>query len=288
MSARAQMQVESASHAPHSFASARRSLSRGGCRCGGSAGLSGGCAECDNERQTSQHHAAHRPETPVGPARAPWDARLQDRTPEHVARTFDGPPHGHSFGAVRVSAPSEIYDFAGRTVPLMLFDGKPGKKQEPAKKTEAEPAKKARRGEGCYEKCGGAELGSAECALSPDGFPTDKVVTENKETNPCTRPCVETHEGSHVKDMNPICKQVHACLKGAGKDIKKQNVCLDAFEAKLSGIGKADTECKAYKAEEKCLNERKSKPECKTKDGQARWTEQLNRTKCYRACFCGE
>jgi hypothetical protein len=192
---------------------------------------------------------------------------------------------------VRVAAPAEAYGSAGRAARVEFFDGPPQQKQAPAKEPAKKPSTQGQaRSQECGDKCGGAELGSVECALNSEGLPTDKVEKVVRETDPCIRPCVETHEDVHVKDVEPICKQVHGCLKQAGKDIKKQDKCLDTYQEDLlkKVAGSTGTECKAYQAEEQCLLKRKSKPECKTKDGQARWTEQLERTKCYRDCFCAK
>ncbi|MGB9175168.1 MAG: hypothetical protein WCB46_00335 [Methanoregula sp.] len=53
------------------------------------------------------------------------------------------------------------------------------------------------------------EQGSVECKLDEKtGLPTDKVQKAVREKDPCTRPCVDTHEDVHVKDFEPNCRQV--------------------------------------------------------------------------------
>jgi hypothetical protein len=167
---------------------------------------------------------------------------------------------------------------------------RPAKKPRPS----AKPAKKAstkgvaRQGE-CGEKCGGGELGSVECELNLEtGMPTDKVSKEIREKDPCIRPCVDAHETVHVKDIEPICKRVHKCLGEAAGDRKKEDKCLDTYQAESYAkiAGAAGTECLAYKAEEQCMKKREAEPECKTKAGRARWTAHVARTKCYQDCYC--
>lgn len=142
----------------------------------------------------------------------------------------------------------------------------------------------------CGKKCGGGELGSVECDLNEMGMPTNKVNKVINETNPCLRPCVDAHENVHVKDFEPICKQVHECLATAGEDITKQDKCLDKYQADALGriAGQAGTECAAYKAEEACMKKRESEAACQTADGQARWSKHMTRTKCYQDCYCGK
>ncbi|HEU4985396.1 MAG TPA: hypothetical protein VFT58_07120, partial [Nitrososphaera sp.] len=166
----------------------------------------------------------------------------------------------------------------------------PAKKPRPSAKPAKKPSTKgiARQGE-CGEKCGGGELGSVECELDlQTGMPTDKVSKEIREKDPCIRPCVDAHETVHVKDIEPICKRVHKCLGEAAGDRKKEDKCLDAYQAESYAkiAGAAGTECLAYKAEEQCMKKREAEPECKTKEGRARWTAHVARTKCYQDCYC--
>ena len=130
------------------------------------------------------------------------------------------------------------------------------------------------------------ELGSFECLMDPSsGLPTDKIAIEIRETDPCIRPCVEIHESSHARDLKSVCSNVHSCLKKAGKDESKKDRCLDIYEEDLYAKTVA-SECKAYTEEEKCMDKRQSRPECKTEKGKSHWTEHSKIMKCYKKCFC--
>ena len=76
-----------------------------------------------------------------------------------------------------------------------------------------------------------------------------------------------------------------ARLKKAGKNESKKDRCLEIYEEVWSGKVVA-TECKAYTEEEKCMDKRKSRPECKTEEGKSRWTDQSKIMKCYKKRFC--
>jgi hypothetical protein len=170
----------------------------------------------------------------------------------------------------------------------MHHDLKEGKKAAPASKPTQSASTKGQKGrEACDEKCGKAgPFGSTECEISlKTGLPTGKVTKEIFDKNPCTRPCVEVHESTHAKNIMPICKDVHKCLDKVGGDTNKQDKCLDNYESDLRAIIPS-TECEAYKAEEKCLEKRKTKPECVTTDGKNRWNTQMDMVKCYKDCFC--
>jgi hypothetical protein len=198
-------------------------------------------------------------------------------------RAFIEPHFGHDFSQVRVQTEPETRGsrqganepvHPART-PIILGEG-------PATKGAARQAE-------CGKKCGGGELGSVECKLDEkSGLPTDKVQKEIREKDPCTRPCVDTHEEVHVKDFAPICRQVHQCLREARGDTKKTDKCLDTYEAdSLAKIAGAEgTECNAYRAEKECMTKREPVMECKTKEGRSRWTAHLARTKCYEECYC--
>ena len=75
------------------------------------------------------------------------------------------------------------------------------------------------------------------------------------------------------------------CLDKAGKNIKKQDICLDKYEYDSYAIAPI-TECNAYKASIKCLEERKSADSCVTKKGRIQWKKQMSLEKCYKNCFC--
>ena len=156
-----------------------------------------------------------------------------------------------------------------------FFDGKPTKE----KRTNREP---------CDNKCGtsAGELGSTECELDlKSGLLTGKVSKEVKDKNSCTQPCVEVHEEAHAKKIAPTCSATKKCLDAAGGDFKKQDKCLDKFQADMKDLT-FSTECAAYTAEEKCLRERAKKAECKSTDGKERWDQQMKMVKCYKGCFC--
>lgn len=164
-----------------------------------------------------------------------------------------------------------------------FFEGKPKK----GEKKKPEPDKPPSR-ELCDNKCGISvgELGNTECELDlKSGLLTGKVTKEVFDKNPCTRPCVEVHEDAHAKKIAPICTAAKKCLDTAGGDFKKQDKCLDKFEADMSALT-FSTECAAYTAQEKCLSKRATKAECKSTDGKKRWDEQMKMVKCYKGCFC--
>lgn len=163
-----------------------------------------------------------------------------------------------------------------------LFDGKPkagNKKPDPAKS----PSRDV-----CDNKCGtnAGSFGGTECELDDKtGFPTGKILVEVTDTNPCTRPCVELHEGVHEKKFKSICPVTKKCLDAAGADEKKQDKCIDKHDA-AQKAAVFPTECAAYTAEIECLKKREKKAECKTKEGKKRFDQQMKMTKCYKSCFC--
>ena len=129
-------------------------------------------------------------------------------------------------------------------------------------------------------------VGRGECELDlKSGLLTGKVTKEVFDKNPCTRPCVEVHEGVHAKKIAPICTAAKKCLDAAGGDFKKQDKCLDKFQVDMNALT-FSTECAAYTAEEECLSKRGGKAECKSTDGKKRWDEQMKMVKCYKGCFC--
>jgi hypothetical protein len=204
------------------------------------------------------------------------------RSPVDLHRNSSGPPAAMP----RVQVP------LGDRQIQQFFDGgaKEEKKTPETKKAEtkkSEPKKPPSR-ESCDNKCGtaGGPYGNTECELDlKSGLLTGKVTQEVFDRNPCTRPCVEVHEGVHAKKIAPICAAAKKCLDAAGGDDKKQSKCLDTSEADLHALT-FSTECAAYAAEEECLSKRAKEAECKSADGKKRWDEQMNMVKCYKGCFC--
>lgn len=164
-----------------------------------------------------------------------------------------------------------------------LFDGKPPKGGEKRPAPQKPPSR-----EPCDKKCGtsGGPYGNTECELDlTSGLLTGKVTQEVFDKNPCTRPCVDVHEGVHAKRIAPVCAAAKRCLDAAGNDSKKQDTCLDKFDTDMNALT-FGTECAAYTAEEECLSKRAGKAECKSADGKQRWDEQMKMVKCYKGCFC--
>jgi hypothetical protein len=207
---------------------------------------------------------------------------------------------GHDFSKMPVfhSSPAGLHDnSSGRHTEMLrvrsllenrqvrgFFDGKPKKKESENKPGPGKPPSR----EACDTKCGtsGGPYGNTECELDlKSGLLTGKVTKEIFDKNPCTRPCVEVHEGVHAKTIAPICSATKKCLDAAGGDFKKQDKCLDKYQADLNALT-FSTECAAYRAEEDCLGKSAGKAECKSTDGKKRWDEQTRRVKCYKDCFC--
>lgn len=138
----------------------------------------------------------------------------------------------------------------------------------------------------CHRRCGPllGSHGETECDME-QGNPTGKVRVDVTDTDPCTRPCVETHDESHFKHMTPVCCELHTCIKTAGQDYDAQDKCYETFQTRvyttLPGL-----ECAAYKVEAECMRERQSQSECASKETQARRVSRLRGVECYRDCFC--
>jgi len=197
----------------------------------------------------------------------------------------------HECAACNAGLPCTDCGAARQGSEFQLHDGKAKPAKQPPRNDAATPEKKAQQHQqACYDKCGGTERGSIECKLGADGLPTAELDTTIRETDPCTRPCVEKHEAIHASDIAPVCRAVADCLKKAGNDRGKQGRCLDVYEANLYAMvaGSAGTECKAYGAELDCLNARKGVKECKDGDGPKRWAKSVERTGCYQDCFCAK
>jgi hypothetical protein len=194
-------------------------------------------------------------------------------------------------------SPAVLHDNSSGSPPAMLraqvllgkrqfqqfFEGKPKKGGKKKPELDKPPSREL-----CDNKCGISvgELGNTECELDyKSGLLTGKVTKEVVDKNPCTLPCVEVHEDAHAKKIAPICTAAKKCLDAAGGDFKKQDKCLDKFQADMSALT-FSTECAAYTAEEKCLSKKAKKAECKSTDGKKRWDEQMKMVKCYKGCFC--
>ena len=172
-----------------------------------------------------------------------------------------------------------------------LFDGKSrgGDTKPETTKSEkkTEPKQPSDRGP-CDVKCGTSQgpFGNTECELDlTSGLLTGRVTKEVFDKNPCTKPCVEVHEGVHEKKIAPICTATKKCLDAAGHNDEKQSKCLDTFEADMNALT-FGTECAAYTAEEACLRPRPKNSECKSAEGKKRWDEQMKMVTCYKECFC--
>ncbi len=202
---------------------------------------------------------------------------------------FQNPRFGHDFVQVRV-----LSGFANGALTGRQADGPPVKvPAAPAAAKRAAPTstKGTTRQEECGTKCGGRTLGNTECEINlQTGLPTGKVTKQIFEKDPCIGPCVDVHETVHATDGAPTCKAVRVCLDKAGKGGKKEDACLDKFQADVLAkiAGAAGTECRAYGAEERCLTARKAETACKGKEAQSRVASDLTRVKCYKKCFCSD
>lgn len=218
------------------------------------------------------------------------EARSSTNEVTRFAHDFSQIPVFHKSAAVlhdnSSGAPAEMLRaqvLLGKQQFQHFFEGKPKK----GEKKKPEPKKPPSR-EPCDNKCGISvgELGNTECELDlKSGLLTGKVTKEVFDKSPCTRPCVEVHEDDHAKLIAPVCTAAKKCLDTAGGDFKKQDKCLDKFQADMNALT-FRSECAAYTAEEKCLSKRAKKAECKSTDGKKRWDEQMKMVKCYKGCFC--
>jgi len=163
---------------------------------------------------------------------------------------------------------------------------KQSKKKLQKKQTRPQSTKGRARMLECQKKCGGSELGNTECEIDLNtGLPSGKVIYEIFDKSLCTGPCINVHEIVHSNDIRGICRNVRNCLDKAGKNIKKEDICLDKYISDSSAIAPI-TECNAYKASIKCLEERKSADSCVTKKGRIQWKKQMSLEKCYKNCYC--
>ncbi len=72
------------------------------CACGGTAGLTGECAECRDRRLTLQRRAVHQSAPSEVPAIVHEVLRSPGRPLDPAARAFHGPRFGHDFSRVRI------------------------------------------------------------------------------------------------------------------------------------------------------------------------------------------
>ncbi len=87
-----------------SFTPARSGLLQRKCECGGSAGLTGQCSECDEERLTLQRHAADQPPINAVPPIVDEVLRSPGQSLDGVTRAFMESRFGHDLSQVRVHA----------------------------------------------------------------------------------------------------------------------------------------------------------------------------------------
>jgi hypothetical protein len=218
----------------------------------------------------------------LAPRREPWTPSFA-RT--HRSACAPAPPL-HPLLELRRALGNQALQRVLRARTEAWLDDKPGKGTD--KPPDKNAPQKPRSREPCDTKCGtsGGPFGSTECELDlKSGLLTGRVTQEVFDKDPCTRPCVEVHEGVHAKKIAPVCRAAKKCLDAAGADVRKQNKCLDKHEVDLEALTFA-TECAAYTAEEPCLARRARREECKTAEGKKRWDEQMKMVKCYKACFC--
>jgi hypothetical protein len=94
--------------------------------------------------------------------------------------------------------------------------------------------------------------GTTACELDETtGTLTGKVKQEIRETNPCTRPCVERHEAVHVQQLKRLCPQIRDCQLAADKGERDLAECN-----KMAAAGAGERECPAHKVSIPRLKER--------------------------------
>jgi hypothetical protein len=222
------------------------------CACGGSIGPEGECAACRAKRQALQRRLHTEDGRRVMPAPHAWSngASVQRKEDERPGKTKSTP-------------------------------------QESPKLVSADVSKAIRTA--CDERCGplvdGASYGETECEFGGDGNPTGTVLVTVTDPDPCTRPCVDKHEATHAVHLTPVCSQLQACTKKAGKNEAALSKCEDTYVTTLYTTAPG-TECAAYKAEIECLRGRQSRSECASKEAKARLAKRLRGAECYRECFC--
>jgi hypothetical protein len=132
------------------------------------------------------------------------------------------------------------------------------------------------------EKCEEFPGGSTDCELDEKtGTPTGKVSHRVDEKNACTKPCVEEHEGVHVKQLKTLCPALRECYLAADKGKRPATDC-----AKMAMFG-AKRECEAYNVSVPCVEKRvRSAPECQTKENKSYGARKLASEKCFQEKYC--
>jgi hypothetical protein len=132
------------------------------------------------------------------------------------------------------------------------------------------------------EKCEEFPGGSTDCEVDEKtGTPTGKVSHHVDETNACTKPCVEEHEGVHVKQLKKFCPELRDCYLAADKG---KRAVTDCFKMAMFT---AKRECEAYQVSVPCVEKRlKSAPECQTKENKSYGARKLTSEKCFKEKNC--
>jgi len=133
------------------------------------------------------------------------------------------------------------------------------------------------------EKCEEMPGGSTDCDVDENtGTPTGKVTHRVDETNPCVKPCVEKHEGVHLKQMRSFCPELRSCYLSADKGKRPQSDCF-----KLAVFGNAQRECEAYNISVPCVENRlKTAAECRSKKNAEYGNRKLASEKCFQQHYC--
>jgi hypothetical protein len=134
------------------------------------------------------------------------------------------------------------------------------------------------------EKCEEFPGGSTDCDVDQStGIPTGKVTQRIDEKNPCTRTCVEQHEGVHVKQMRTFCPTLRDCYLAADKGKRPASECM-----KMAIFGMKERECEAYKVSLPCVERRlKNAKECQSNENKDYGTRKLASERCFRDRNCG-
>lgn len=133
-------------------------------------------------------------------------------------------------------------------------------------------------------QCGEKSYGESDCDFV-DGVPTGKAWYNVTDTDPCSRPCTEEHEKSHVKDLEPVCSEYKGCYDQHENNIDKRLECENRVADKLVEMHKY-SECKAYDVSIKCLNEQLKNPECQSPERQKALRKKIVEEQCYRRFYC--
>lgn len=112
MSERTQVETKPVAATLSQIQSGQTNLLQRKCDCGGSAGLSGQCAECDKQRLTLQRHSANQFAAPPIPSIVHDVLRSPGQSLDGDTRAFMESRFGHDFSRVRVHADSRASDSA--------------------------------------------------------------------------------------------------------------------------------------------------------------------------------